>query len=453
MNKNIRTNENQDLFLDRISFKNALQKGQGRAFLFVHKFGLESVFDLFMESCIHNQSYDPQCESSRSEWLFSMINETPYFQEFHDQILLAIEKGKNTWDLYQLCELVRLLVSQGDSLAEERLKMFVMKMANKNTNQDWFSSRIWVEYKGIDGILELARIYGEYLQSNQDNDVNDELLYCASNPDFKNVLFEYSLKEPAIKTYWNYLEQLGRLEYQPRIIDLELEKAKTHEKVRNRYSLKGIMKDAKMKRKRVFPDRFQIFGRHALPEELEFIYRQILCEEDDEVRIRLLWIFRNAILPKLDDKFFSWADSENESLREITIRAISQISNEKVHNLAKEKTRKGQLTGADNKAIDLFLNNYEINDGKLISKALNNLKNLDITDVHSLGFSIVTLSKKHNDPGLSNALKWVYEETPCTNCRSNAVVHLDQYHQLNKTLIQECKVDADWSIREFVANM
>ena len=49
------------------------------------------------------------------------------------------------------------------------------------------------------------------------------------------------------------------------------------------------------------PHLYSRFGRHATPEELEAIYARLMQEKDDAIRVRLLWVFRRAPLPRLPD--------------------------------------------------------------------------------------------------------------------------------------------------------
>jgi hypothetical protein len=94
------------------------------------------------------------------------------------------------------------------------------------------------------------------------------------------------------------------------------------------------------------------------------------------------------------------------------------------------------------------LNNYESDDARVITQALVSLKP-NIGDTHNLGFSVVELAEQKKDVELANALKWVYENTPCTNCRYKAVEQLGMLRQLDNELLYECEFDAAEDIRSF----
>jgi hypothetical protein len=87
------------------------------------------------------------------------------------------------------------------------------------------------------------------------------------------------------------------------------------------------------------------------------IYSHLLKESDDAVRLRLLWVFQRASVPELNNLLFIWVNGEDVELRSAAIGALSQIHDDKVHQLAKAEVKSGNLTGADSGMISLFINN------------------------------------------------------------------------------------------------
>ena len=128
---------------------------------------------------------------------------------------------------------------------------------------------------------------------------------------------------------------------------------------------------------------------------------------------------------------------------------MAQISDEQVHDLARMKTETQNLLGPDNDVFDLFLNNYDKNDALLIYRSLVDIRP-DAQDAYSLGYSLIELANRYEDPNLAPAIVWTYENTPSTFNRYRAVLWLDRYHKLSDTYRFECKYDAEDSVREFV---
>ena len=105
--------------------------------------------------------------------------------------------------------------------------------------------------------------------------------------------------------------------------------------------------------------------------------------------------------------------------------------------------------GTDDQSLGLFLHNYDSSNSALIAKGLDGL-HPDSEDAHSLGYSIRELAGRYDDPGLVDAMLWVYEETPCGFCRYQAIRWLDHHGQLTEILRFECQYDAEEDIQAFV---
>jgi hypothetical protein len=193
--------------LSKEEFASALKKGLGRAWLYVARYKLDNVFDLVLDACLRNQNYDPQCESSRGAWLFEMFGDSPYYSKFREAILNELKTATDTWDLQQLCELVKEMAVRGDIIAHKVLKDFVFDRASYSAPDDWLGVDEWIELKGIDGLLELARIYGQRLISDP-NDSPYEFIFSTDETEqhYREALLEYAQKDPAIKAYSEYIE-------------------------------------------------------------------------------------------------------------------------------------------------------------------------------------------------------------------------------------------------------
>jgi len=289
---------------------------------------------------------------------------------------------------------------------------------------------------------------GERLLLDSEDFVPDDLLYIdETENELKQALFKSAETDAGIKVYKDYLEARGVFKVRSAPVDREVFKQNHHERIRKEYNLMGILEDASNK-VGTFPGRYMTFGKHATTEELEKVYGQLFIETDKDILLRLLWVFRRAPLPQLDELIFDWATGKDKELREASINALTQISDERVHNLGISKVIAGELLDADSDALELFLNNFEDDDIQLIKKAIDTLKP-NIEDAHSLGFSILKLGEKHSKAELTYTLKWVYENTPCSNCRYRVVKRLHEWQKLDSAMLYECQFDAEEDIRSF----
>lgn len=433
--------------LSRSEFTTALRKGQGRALRHIVHYGISDYKDLVLEACLHNQNYDSQIDSSRAPWLFSMFHKTPFYDEFQEAILNGLE-FPSSWDLVQMCNLLREMAVAGDALARQRLKEIVFDIATKDSEDEHIITETFIDIQSTDEFVELARIYGNRLLEDQTAFPFDGLIPEEKKQEFKELLYRYAQKDLSIRNYWQYLDKRGCFDDTPKIIDRDAAKRDWHNRARQLFSLDQILEDARNK-KGDFPGHYVTFGKHATKEELDAVYASLISENDPGVLMRLLWVFRRAELPRLEDVLFQWANGVDEGIRSSVIAALTQIKDEKVHELAKEKVTKQDLLGPDNDAIGLFHKNYEESDAELISSALSSLMVND-EDAHALGYDLIALSESYEHSNLSNAMKWVYEYTPCTFCRYRALMQLKKFGALDAKIAEECQFDANEDIRAFV---
>jgi len=432
--------------LSREEFAAALKKGLGRAWWHVAEHGLDDVADLVLEACLHNQTYDVQCESSRAAWLFEMFSGTGHYAAFRAAILSALQTENEDWDVGQLCRLTKAMAAKGDERARKTLKEFVFDKASHRADDDSLGAEEWLELAGVEGVIDLARIYGQRLITNPDETPSDYLGWSNEiESAYQAALLQQAKTDPAIAAYCKYLEAHGA--FTPRQpVDREAARQQTRQRIREQSTLNQILDEAK-NGVGEYPGRYTTFGRYATLEELETVYTTLLATMDYVARVRLLWVFRRAPLPRLADVFLDWATADNEELRSAAIEALAGVTDARVHALAREKIANGHLTGADREVLDLFLHNYHSEDAQLIASALSTVELEADWDAHSLSWSLIDLGKNHAGPELIAALRWAYENNPCTNCRYEIVKLLDHFGALEDTLLQECLHDAEEDTR------
>lgn len=435
--------------LDREEFADALRKGLGRALIHVKHYGLDGVEDLVVEACTHNQVYDPQCEPSRAVWLFDMFKDSPHYAVFQSAILQGLSLDITSRNLGQILALIKEMAAHGDDLARSRMKERVFEIAG-SSDGDYDGAEEWIELEGANGLLDLARIYGQRLL----DDSNVWFPHYLPHPDGQESVFTETLRlhanqEPALKAYWNYLETNGAFDPPSPPISQEARMQSRREQVRKQSNLESILRDAKNKRDQ-YPGRYMSFGRHATPEELESIYRHLLEEKDEEVILRLLWVFRRAPIPYPDEALFGWIESKNDLLRASVITALAQITNERVHALAQKMVQPVTfLRHSDDEVLKLFVKNYALGDASLITQALASKNPGEDREAHNWGYAIIEIAEAHDDPALAAPLIWTYHNTPCTNCRDGALKELHRRGRLNTDLIAECQFDCVDEVREF----
>jgi hypothetical protein len=436
--------------MSREEFEDALRKGLGRAFVHVSEHGLSQVKDLVLEACIKNQLYDRQCEGDRNAWLHAMFHNSPFHEEFRSIILDRLLIEEETWNLSQLFGITLIMAEKGDELARQRLRIRAMKIANESSSHEWMGSRELIALDGEEGWIELVRAYGRRLLADPDTWVPGDLSDFHDDTFRLKAVQEWAVQEEVIMAYRNYLAKQGvfdaaSTEDRP---SAEEEAAKRREQSRANLPLQKLLQNAQDKCGQ-YPGNYLRFARHATPEELLKVYEHLIDETDDEVRVRLLWVFRRIPLPQLDECIFQWVYSTHDDLREAAITALSHSEDTRIHELARALCVEPNLTKVEGNLPLLFIHHYGgEEDATLITSALKGL-NLDAYGLHYWGYSLLDLADKHSDPALAEALRWVYEKTPCSYCRSCALDNLHKMNQLSPEILEECQYDGSEEIRQF----
>jgi hypothetical protein len=443
-----------DTKLNKEEFAFALQKGLGRTLLHVKQQGLCGIDDLVLQACLHNQAWDAQAEGNKSEWLFSMFYETSFYTQFCEAIFTALGIETDTWNLDQLFGLALEVARHGNANALDKIKERALKIAVTPSSDDWLGARELIEMTGNTGILELTRLYGQRLVADTEDFVPtfEILPKNVSEEYFVRLLADNSIKDPAIKVYLEHIARSSsfRRSSNLAIVEPEVIRNKSKElrrqRVRSEWNLDRILNAAEAKAYE-YPSYYMQFGRCATEEELETIYHAFLKEDEDDVCLRLLWVFRRASLPLLDEKVLLLADHKNDHLKEAALTAMSQITDSRIHDFAKNKIKMNEILGVNTAVIDLFIKNYDSDDAESITRALLSSKP-NMEDIHNLVYNLTQVAKHQQDERLVNALEWGYEMTPCSNCRFSVVTELNRIGHFQGTILHECQFDASQDIRD-----
>jgi hypothetical protein len=419
--------------LSRTEFTDAISKGLGRALIHVKAHGLDLVKDLVLNACLHNLSYDPQIEHSRAKWLLAMFADSSHYQEFRDAILAEMSVVSSNWDLLQLCELAREMAWAGDPIAADRLADFVYEQATTPVLENWAGANQLVQLSGLDAVLKLAKIYGARLLANPDDWIPELDIFTEQRTEIIEMFDRYAATEESISVYYQYL-----IDQEVFVITEDLQSTQPP---RSSQLLIATIIDRAQHKEQQYPSIYAGFGYRATAIELDTIFNLLLSEPDEEICLRLLWVFTRASLPSLADRLFDWANSEDKRLRTAAIQALAQTSADRVYQLGRSKLAARQLTGADIKTINLFINNYHSGDAELILTGLNEVE-IDPDDLLMIGCSIIKLSQQQSDLEAAILLMWMYDRTPCSCCRERAMTQLEKDRQLSDILLAEYRYDA-----------
>lgn len=413
----------------------------------VRDHGLDGVEDLVLAACLEDQCYDRQCEGSRAEWTYDLFKGTPAYARFAGPILAALARSTDDDDGDQLRELAGLMACGGDLQAASALRSFVWKQA---FSDDSVLGAIQIcALDGMPAAVELARRLGTVLQDDPEASVDnlsrlieDALPYDAVLAELKRV----AGSDVAVAAYVVMEEEnnpgAGQESGQ---YDLAAREQQRKDAFMSEYPIDVILAAASGKKRGNY--RFLDFGRWACKADLDRVLDRLHIENDTDACERLLWVFRKAPLPRLDERVWELASHSVPEIRYAAVVALSGISHPRVHELARTRLADPEFSSDVFEDVELFKNNFQAGDEVLILAALER-QAVDGTQAHALGCSEIEVCTSASSPALAGVAQWVYRTNPCAICRREIVELLLEWRCLPADIALECRFDALKKLRD-----
>ena len=426
--------------LSRDEFAKALRDGRGAALLHALDFGLEGIEDLVQAACLRNPAFDSQCEGSRGQWLYRMFKDTDSLARISIAVLdgLRDESGKYSRD--QLCELAQLMAGDGNTEAASALRVFVLGQ-EFSWEASQYGCNSLVRVDGMPALIEIVRRYGNMLIADADHyveDIDDLSKGAGLLPEAILALQELATRDQAIAAYMqdNARQKLR----QARISDQGEEERQNAIRAEflSRHPLQSVLANA-ADAKGEYPSSYARFGRFASADDMEIVFQRFISEGDPEICLRLLWVFNNGSLPRLDSRLWEFAEHEDDRLREAALTAIAGINDPAVGKYGRERLG---LTG-NPIYIQLLTKNRRPGDEHGILHVLKMWTFDDDDDVHHRSYAVEAFCKENRSPAISDLLEWICTNNPCSICRNDAFEILVDLACPSPALVHECLHDAD----------
>lgn len=335
------------------------------------------------------------------------------------------------WDAYQLVELAGRLAERGIEPARQALEdsLAADDMAIAETAASYL-----MRIEGLEGLLRAAAFFGGRLRTEPETPIDDDLLIEAEGHFGEDVL--------------QAIEGRARFDHAVRAwLDASLAARREREERQPtpRPTLADALRDPRLT-EGWHPVRFGFLARNASEEELEVAFRRLLFETRTEPLRRWLALFREVAVPRLDDRLFDLAVSEDQEVRRAAVRALANVQAPEVRDFALRLLReRGSAVLLDSEAARLFTASYEPGDHRALEAALPAEGSVD--HLHGLSQDLLQVTQVQKSPELAGCLRWVYEHTPCSLCREEAVRELIEREQAPEDLLRECLHDVSGDTR------
>lgn len=411
-------------------FKNSLKRGTGEAILILKNNPELDFSDLIIEASINNLAYDPQCEGSREEYLYELIQLSPNIEKIEQELLKKLSESKDdNWGVYQLFKIAKLFAQKGNKYA--RKSIYERYSKSLEPDYEFINTLVPIELDGYDGFKFIAEIKGQ--QFIQDLDAwEDDYIFQYSKELYPEIDFEKKLEEEA-----------GRNKFIKAFLK-EIKRSRNQRKSykRKEYTYKSILELIE-RNERVF----SVMGKRLNAKDLIKLANNLKIEKNEQKIIKYLNIFSFIKYPLEWETLYNLLDLENKEIRNQVIRGLSFFKAKEIRDLAITNLN---IKNFDEDYLNLLVENYNEGDYKLINNVLKNTRN--IHKFHDFCLLVLNIYEKNKTKECIEPLKKIYDKGFCGLCRINVVEIMIEMKILPEYIKQEGIFDSKMEIRELIKN-
>lgn len=408
--------------------QDALQKGLGRAAMWASSGRLST--ELLLEACLHDKRHDKQCEDSRGDWLWRLMDLRGVVEVFREPVFDALAECAFEYDAFQLCEIVSQYAEQGDQRALDLLWEVVERRPIPDTA--WVGVGQLLRLSGIDAFKRIVQIRGATLETSDWDWYDDALVDSAVELLGENSIHAL-LAEPCdsdCKTFSKAWQQ--RQEMQP---------SRTTRRSCDSFSIEEVTNAVYSSD----PCRWlRSWGRTASDNDLLTVLSMLRRTRDPKHKVKLLQAFAVRPLPAFDPYMVALCSDESYEVRQHAFRALANNKHVAIHNFAIEQIYKGD----SDLVMQLFVNNFREGDEKQILDAIQLADTPN--DRHWLLMNIIKVLDANPESDSSQLALVAYFYTPCEICRRGAIELLLGDDAAPSWLVEEVREDSSEESRQLV---
>ncbi|MEO6216203.1 MAG: hypothetical protein ABIO86_09240 [Sphingomonas sp.] len=404
--------------MDKQEFAVALARGSGRAMILLAQTAEPEKFkDELISACVRNLAYDHQCELERSAYLARLIEATGRRDEIF--VALASRLKASPQDGVDISHLFAVLARIAASGSDPEKSILRQAFHDFRPDDQLESMEALIRLDGLTALLKCAELISV--------DLSEEGWRIAS-------LFE-ALEEHAGTAAGAILLKAGSEHSEIGLLiahrDFQLRPAESGTDAPYDFSKirSGLLNGKRPP---------GAWLRKLTEQEWQLLAADFELQTDEARALIYLRLFATRRFPGPAQQLMRWVNCSNSRVAWAAAGALGRIRDPLVRKLALERLR-----GKDSTGLRLLLSNYEAGDldpiGSLLSEAV------DDDEAHDLGFGILNIVGENDVPLAEKraVLISLYERSPCSICRGNAVSKLQSAGDVPLPIAQECRFDAD----------
>lgn len=414
----------------RQQFLNSLTCGTGEAY-FIQKNNPQIDFsDLIIKGAITNFAFDKQCEGSRADYIYSLIQASTQKDKIIKTALKKLQiKKRDNYDLAQLCDLAVKFYRAG--YPEAKAALYNRFEKNNTEGYDFCGQAQLMTIDGISGALKVATVVGQYLLEHpgeyEDSWRMDEFQKKNKTVDVYAALKEASLKNECIKAYYESILQHQWKRRRARKIP--------------RFTYELIKENMKQGRLAFLSSER---NQELTDAEVARLASEFLTEKDVPQKEKYLRFFCSRKFPFDYQPIFRLAIGEKGArLVATAIEALKHFSSKEIRDLALEKLKTAAKPA---EYLYLLINNYKSGDAKLLTELVN--RSDDYNYIHELVYGLIEIYEANAVEECREPLEVLYNKMNCGIHRNAIVRVLIANGVLSEKIFREIAFDSYCSTRK-----
>ena len=404
------------------AFSAPLGKGLGRAMILVRQEADDTALRAkLMRACKSSLLYDGQFEYPRAPYLHRLIQATGQEQRFSQELsrwLVEVGAADDGVDTAQAFHVLCLLAGEDPSFDRRVLHDFVRRATYDMTGLS--ATQAFIRLEGIEALLLYVRRFND--------DIAEEAWSFECLVEALKEREGSEAASSALAAARATCPELDRL----MAIDVDALYAEPADAMDYAAAKEVLAAGGKL-----LPS---AWSRHASSEELAEAARDLLVETDRRKIQAYLALFRFRPFPAPASSLFPFVRHEDEIVAREAARVLGRIGGSDVRELALELLDGERAWNG----IELLQGSYQPGDFQRIGKRLEGAT-LDADGWHHVGLAVFSLMQDMEVPPEKSraVLLRLYEEEPCSFCRSTLVSKLAASGGLPGRVAEECRYDAE----------
>ena len=435
------------------TFLHQLRRGLGSAIVELKEnYQRRKYKEIVLRCCLKDIGYDTQTEGTKGHYLYAAICALDEKDEFENVIIDAFMKRLDHRLFQQLADILCLYAEDGSEKAKNALRAKYQCLAEQLLSQRAFPYRYcereqfeylmiyevdtykWPAFKKC--IADASHI--SMMRKDDACDCYDWFVSHCENAFGNERITRYfemaSEKSVEIKAFVAAINESEKTR-----------KENSHLRVEPEVTLESyISRAGGSENDRYAYTRMRIvairFSRQSNQDDLKNLVSIIIDEQSDEIKARLLQVFRVVDFPADINILINYAKSDCKRLQDSAVDALERFKDKRIRDLAVKFITSGNLDAG----FSLLVKNLKKQDEALLRVHILSSKQVP----HAIQQGIRDIYSKRRSKSCGDILEHVYRHGECTFCRADIVRAMWKSRVLRADILNECLYDSYDETRE-----